>query len=583
MDSSNSTPGDYRYEYSVAPCGEGGGELSVALEYTIATEPTAAQSYVTVNASRAPVLGERWRGGATIYAVDADGDPVADAARSFAVALTSGDGSYVAACEPVSGEGATIDVECGVPDVATAGDWQLNVTNKGAFVQNGRRRVPARCQAGTFERNGRCRACIDGAACEVPGLEFETLPVKENFWRPTRYSETLYRCEYHGACEEGGCTDGHIGVECRVCDEDYHYDTTQFRCVERGARAVPIPSRRRRPRSRVPQDDAGICRRRQNHRKCRCAGGSSGVNLLLILGAVVVLGCFAAACLLIWFARKYKTNVLDLLGVFVRGDEAMKGEEDKFMDRKRMLSLKTKVKILVGVFQVQNALPAVLPAITYPAGFETVLAWTSIFEFDFLRIMPVSCVRKVSFYDTLLVTTLSPIAISLVMVLICQTMAARTAGVRAREIRVFAFGAVLLVTIIVFPSVSTAVLSFFNCVEREKGLADGTKARFNVLAVDYGVSCDDGKYKLWSAYAALMMAVRRARAGIGMRPGRSASASSPRPVLGRSSSRPRRRRDPSSDDPIEGGLRLSDFGRARRSTRSGSRCFIGRSSIGNGS
>ena len=57
-----------------------------------------------------------------------------------------------------------------------------------------------------------------------------------------------------------------------------------------------------------------------------------------------------------------------------------------------MHSVQTKLKILLAVYQIQNALPWALPYISYPDAFDTVIAWMSFIELDFVRIVPI-CVE----------------------------------------------------------------------------------------------------------------------------------------------------------------------------------------------
>ena len=42
------------------------------------------------------------------------------------------------------------------------------------------------------------------------------VPIENGWWRASRYSDEIYRCQYSGACKDGECAEGHKGVACRV-------------------------------------------------------------------------------------------------------------------------------------------------------------------------------------------------------------------------------------------------------------------------------------------------------------------------------------------------------------------------------
>mgnify|MGYP001225008213 CR=1 FL=1 len=73
-------------------------------------------------------------------------------------------------------------------------------------------------------------------------------------------------------------------------------------------------------------------------------------------------------------------------------DDAADADEEK--ENNFMHSVQTKLKILLAVYQIQNALPWALPYISYPDAFDTVIAWMSFIELDFVRIVPMSCVMS---------------------------------------------------------------------------------------------------------------------------------------------------------------------------------------------
>jgi len=73
-------------------------------------------------------------------------------------------------------------------------------------------------------------------ACDDPATNSLTaVPIERDWWRLSLFSDTLYKCEYTGACENGTCTKGHGGTACRVCEADHYYDSLKNRCESCGS------------------------------------------------------------------------------------------------------------------------------------------------------------------------------------------------------------------------------------------------------------------------------------------------------------------------------------------------------------
>ncbi|EGB12426.1 hypothetical protein AURANDRAFT_61102 [Aureococcus anophagefferens] len=176
-----------------------------------------------------------------------------------------------------------------------------------------------------------CLSCERGMDCEnATSNTLTAVPIEDGWWRASSYSDDVYQCQYSGACKKGECAEGHEGVACRVCKNDYHHDALKNRCVE-------------------------------------CKG-----------------------------------------------------------------------------------------------------------------------------------TSLDPLTIASGACLV----------VLAKSIRTTSFGAFLLLTFVVFPSVSTTVLRFYNCVSYEEGFSDGSTETIKVLEADHDISCTSPSYKgIWSTYALAMLFV----------------------------------------------------------------------------
>ncbi|KAH8065449.1 calcium ion binding protein [Aureococcus anophagefferens] len=231
-----------------------------------------------------------------------------------------------------------------------------------------------------------CLSCERGMDCEnATSNTLTAVPIEDGWWRASSYSDEVYQCQYSGACKKGECAEGHEGVACRVCKNDYHHDALKDRC---------------------------------------------------------------------------------------------------------------------------DALPWTLPTVSFPKAFEALIAWTSFLEFNVVQILPIACLRPFNFFDKLLAMTVLPIVFSLLIFLFGELAAMCATAKKAKSIRTTSFGAFLLLTFVVFPSVSTTVLRFYNCVSYEEGFSDGSTETIKVLEADHDISCTSPSYKgIWSTYALAMLFV----------------------------------------------------------------------------
>ena len=137
IDSAGATPGrGYEYAYTIGNCSDpDGADAEVTLTYDIETTAAASHSHLEVDASRAPVLGQRWSGGAVVRAADAEGDPLPEdygqvVSATLSATDTTDNATYFASCMTQWTDDA-YEVECDMPDVARAGFWALEVSMDG--------------------------------------------------------------------------------------------------------------------------------------------------------------------------------------------------------------------------------------------------------------------------------------------------------------------------------------------------------------------------------------------------------------------------------------------------------------------
>lgn len=138
--------------------------------------------------------------------------------------------------------------------------------------------------------------------------------------------------------------------------------------------------------------------------------------------------------------------------------------------------------------------------VTFPKVYQRFLDSVDIFNFDLSWIMTTGCFFDVGFHDRLLLTTMAPL-VALILLGVTYFIALR----RNREISEDAVQNVrhkhvsmaLLVTFLVYSSVSSVVFQMFACDD----LDDGN----NYLRADYTINCDSTKHRAFQIYAGFMM------------------------------------------------------------------------------
>ena len=142
-----------------------------------------------------------------------------------------------------------------------------------------------------------------------------------------------------------------------------------------------------------------------------------------------------------------------------------------------------------------------LANVAYPQVYQTFLDGLNVFNFDLSWILSAGCIVDVDFHDRLLISTIGPIVA--VLFLGCTYAAAvrihRGAAEILQNVRHKHVSLVLLLTFVVYSSVSSVLFSAFAC----DPLDDGK----NYLRSDYRIECDSPKHRGFQAYAGFMIVV----------------------------------------------------------------------------
>lgn len=140
---------------------------------------------------------------------------------------------------------------------------------------------------------------------------------------------------------------------------------------------------------------------------------------------------------------------------------------------------------------------------TYPAMYERFVSAVDVFNLDLVLVVSPGCFVDVTFYHRLLAVTLGPLVVLVVLLanyaVTRHRHARREGGGSTRRIRDKHISAFLLVTFLIYSTVSTGVFQTFACDE----LDDGN----SYLRADHSLECTTVTHRAFMVYAGLMIAV----------------------------------------------------------------------------
>jgi hypothetical protein len=158
------------------------------------------------------------------------------------------------------------------------------------------------------------------------------------------------------------------------------------------------------------------------------------VAFLLLLVVALVMKYFSMDTLLSGASAVFKEGLRGSVEDKMHEDlvEAANDQEEElpwYRDAIFWRKVEIKLKIVLSVYQIQNSTPWTLSFVKFPKVFEVLTKWTSVFELDIFRVLPLDCIfGRFSYYDKLVATTILPIILALLIcaVGIIATYRART-------------------------------------------------------------------------------------------------------------------------------------------------------------
>eukprot|EP00903_Cladosiphon_okamuranus_P017291 g15933.t1 len=300
-----------------------------------------------------------------------------------------------------------------------------------------------------------CEEPLEHTTAVGPGVTLETLTIAGGYWRATKESENVRACYNADACvggqtgAEGYCSPGYKGPYCAVCENGYS------------------------------SSPAYTCTRCSSSRR-------QGLMAATVIGALI------SVLAVVYFCRYVLSTEL--------------GGEDLGCFHRRVFQAVPlqALKIVVVVWQILTQFTEVAN-VTYPGVYQDFISTINFINFDPGSLLAAGCLwSDIDFHGRLLLSTVWPL-VAVGFLSMTYWIAIRRVGATVDRASVEEMihrkhqTALLLLTFLVYSSVSSMVFQTFAC----ETLDDGNQ----YLRADYRIQCTDAKHRAFAVYAGVMILV----------------------------------------------------------------------------
>lgn len=363
------------------------------------------------------------------------------------------------------------------------------------------------CPPGSFSLQADAYTCSDCLGMTgVKECYSNQLDLDPGYWRRYPTNEEVMACDSDVGCiggnltGDGVCALGYTGPLCSVCAEGYF-------------------------------SVSGLC--------VACAGSVMTPTLIAYICVFLVMLSAAIVAVYIYFryfrlhfesqlAGRYSFGDRPSERISAAGSLHMKPNDEpvpplvtlcvKWLKR-NFARLASQMKIIVSTYQVITSASTVLD-VTMPTSFTNFADVADFLNLNLSGALPFACSGSYSFIDHLFITTLAPVAISLLILvgfvfewtrarIRIQNNHNRRRGAKRRKFNQLFnkyFKYFLYLAYMVLPSVSTIIFQMFPCVDVDPANEDtGMSDLF--LRADMSISCSSDYYYSGVAYATLMILV----------------------------------------------------------------------------
>ncbi|CAM9835026.1 unnamed protein product [Pylaiella littoralis] len=379
-----------------------------------------------------------------------------------------------------------------------------------------------------------CAAPLEHTSVDDDGVTLETLNINRGYWRATSESDKILACYNSDACNGGQtgadtyCSPGYEGPYCAVCGTDYSpsLSHTCTRCTisrRQGLMAAAIISAlvavfatvktfQYMLSTELEQENMGC-----STRVVRAVPRQSMKIIVVVWQILTQVFTLAEN---VHYARMHQ-NPCSLFAYRMKKLARNYEQTDEHISRRsktchRGLSQYFSAQtwtlsdsfvqfygcVLFSLIFEQFADAA---NVTYPGVYQDLLSVIDVVNFDFGSALAAGCLwSDIDFHDRLLISTMAPWVIFGLLAMTYRIALRRDGAVVghtavANKIRHRHQTAVLLVTFLVYSSVSSMVFQTFAC----ETLDDKVK----YLRADYRIHCTDTKHKAFQVYAGIMIIV----------------------------------------------------------------------------
>lgn len=365
-----------------------------------------------------------------------------------------------------------------------------------------------------------CNAAV--MDCSVPGVTVANMPIKAGVWRLSNSTVTIEECFNLLACAgnlgiaapapalptnasnttnttntsvveaaagrrlsvavveetygEALCAPGHTGALCGTCKANWHGYTDQKLCTE-------------------------------------CPEGGEFLSLFLPLIVLLVLLLVA---LLVY--KKFGTMGLSAEAVLEGGltqaakdaakeavalklNNAVAANDQKEGEKKnilltiisRVMKFSVKFKILISLWQILQGLGAIFDIPFPPFYTQAVSSVGGLIQIELPSLMPLDCIFSTSYYSMLVVKCVWPLAFYLALGIAAKAQRKRGKDGSADALINLAF----TIMFIVYPSISSSLLSMFYCIQLEDGSS--------FLRVDLSLDCSTPLHATMIVFTLIML------------------------------------------------------------------------------
>ncbi|GMI11897.1 hypothetical protein TrVE_jg12525 [Triparma verrucosa] len=262
-------------------------------------------------------------------------------------------------------------------ELCELGKWKADVGVKGCFSCEVKGATTPKlgalhendclCPKGTYENlNKECVDVIDGMSEKTLGMTLSTADIDPGYWRTNAMSTDVRECPIPKACHGGNsttdyCFEGHEGPYCGVCSGGYF------------------------------QDPFGLCQ--------SCNATTKNVILTFVTLVATVLALYAVFMAIKKRKREKEEgsaeSATDPTTTTNNTSTTTSNNNNNLTFTKRF---KNGFKIIFSGAQIATTLPTVIPMITFPPTFKTIVnTAATVFRADLFSFVPFSCLTNGGF------------------------------------------------------------------------------------------------------------------------------------------------------------------------------------------